>query len=623
MNVVSDVKTYFDNLKNKDTLRFITCGSVDDGKSTLIGRLLYECKALYEDQLESLSKDSIKHGTQGQRLDFALLVDGLQSEREQGITIDVAYRFFSTEARRFIVADTPGHEQYTRNMVTGASTADLAIILVDATKGLLTQTRRHTHIAALVGIKELVVAVNKMDCVAYSETIYSRIQSEFEDYAKQLGSFRLKIIPVSGLEGDNVSHQSEKMPWYTGPTLLNYLEYVPLGSATGEQTQLVLPIQIVNRPDSNFRGYSGRIAAGSVKNNQKIRVIPSGFESEISDVIHAQYSSQALAGNSITVVLKDEIDVSRGDLIVDRDVQLDVADQFECKLIWFDTHAMLRGRQYLLKSAYKEVNAVVTEIKHKIDINSGQLLAAKTLQLNDIATVNLSTSKPISYRPYHEDKVMGGFILIDKETYATVAAGMIDFALMRSHNVVWQHLEINKKSRSLLKHQLPICIWMTGFSGSGKSTIANILEKKLHLEGKHTYILDGDNIRHGLNRDLGFSEADRVENIRRVAEVAKLMIDAGLIVIVSFISPFRSDRDMAKNLFSSDEFFEIFIDTPLEECERRDVKGLYKKAKLGHLKNFTGIDSPYEPPLDPSLTIKTLASSPESSAQLIFDELFK
>lgn len=618
----SQLKNSFFNERNKDTLRLITCGSVDDGKSTLIGRLLYESKVLHEDQLQSLSKDSEKYGTQGDRLDFALLVDGLQAEREQGITIDVAYRFFSTENRRFIVADTPGHEQYTRNMATGASTADLAVILIDARKGVLTQTRRHTRIASLMGIKHLVIAINKMDSIAYDQNKYNQIKSDYENSINDFGFSSVQAIPISGLEGDNVVVKSEKMGWYEGPSLLNYLEKIDINKL--DQSQVFqMPVQLVVRPNSEFRGFAGRISSGSIAVGDPIKIYPSGIQSTIKEVIQCEVKSVSSQGDAVTLTLNDEIDISRGDLITSPEAGPQIADQFEAKLVWFSEQAMMPGRQYILKIAYKELTATVTDIKYKVDINSGNHLAAKFLEINEIATVNISLNKLIACDTYESNKTLGSFVLIDKHSYETVGAGMIDFALRRSQNILWQKLDVAKSSRSSQKNQNPQCIWFTGFSGSGKSTIANLLEKKLFAHGKHTYLLDGDNLRHGLNRDLGFTDADRVENIRRVAEVAKLMIDAGLIVLVSFISPFRSERDAARELFEKDEFVEVFIDTPLDECERRDVKGLYGKARKGMLKNFTGIDSPYEPPINPEIHLKTVDMNAESCADIIIKKLFE
>jgi bifunctional enzyme CysN/CysC len=616
-----DIAAFLESQRNKETLRFITCGSVDDGKSTLIGRLLYESKAIFDDQLKALETDSRQYGTQGERIDLALLVDGLQAEREQGITIDVAYRFFATDRRRFIVADTPGHEQYTRNMATGASTADLAVILVDARKGVLTQTRRHSRIVALMGIRHVVLAVNKMDLVDYDPSVFDAIQADYREFSAGLEFSGIRAIPLSGLEGDNVLQQSSRMPWYSGPTLMEHLDTVVVHDGR-EGGAFRMPVQWVNRPNLDFRGFCGRIAEGSLRPGDAVRVLPSGVQTRVKAVLAGfEEVERAKAGDSVTLTLEDEVDVSRGDVLAASAIPPEAADQFEARLLWMAHHPMAPGRQYLMKIACKEVTVTVTDIKHREDINTGAHLAAKTLGLNEIATINLSTSAPVVFEPYRVNRTLGGFILIDKLTYETVGAGMVDFALRRASNIHWQALEISKVSRAAQKHQTPRCIWFTGLSGSGKSTIANLLEKRLHAEGRHTYLLDGDNVRHGLNRDLGFTEADRVENIRRVAEVAKLMVDAGLIVLVSFISPFRSERRMARSLFAEGEFMEVFVDAPIEECERRDVKGLYAKARAGQLKNFTGVDSPYEPPETPELHLMTAATPPEASAEAILKAL--
>ncbi|WP_295445354.1 sulfate adenylyltransferase subunit CysN [uncultured Thiodictyon sp.] len=596
-----DIASFLDGQRNKETLRFITCGSVDDGKSTLIGRLLFESKSIFDDQLQALETDSRQYGTQGEKMDLALLVDGLQAEREQGITIDVAYRFFATERRRYIVADTPGHEQYTRNMATGASTADLAVILIGARKGVLTQTRRHSRIVAMMGIRHVVLAVNKMDLVGCDQAIYDGIVADYQTFAAGFAFSSIQAIPLSGLDGDNVLNHSTRMPWYSGPTLMEYLDTVGV-HAPNERDAFRLPVQWVNRPNLDFRGFCGRIAEGAVRPGDTVRVLPSGVTVQVKAILAGfDEVDMATAGDAVTLTLTEEVDASRGDVLVAAAAPAEVADQFEAKLLWMVEHPMSPGRQYLLKLACKEVTATITDIKYREDVNTGTHLAAKTLGLNEIATVNLSTSAPLVFEPYGANRVLGGFILIDKLTFETVGAGMIDFALRRANNIHWQALELSKTVRAAQKHQAPRCIWFTGLSGSGKSTIANVLEKRLHAEGKHTYLLDGDNVRHGLNRDLGFTEADRVENIRRVAEVARLMVDAGLIVLVSFISPFISERRMARELFAPGEFLEVFVDTPIEECERRDVKGLYAKARAGTLKNFTGIDSPYEAPQAPEL----------------------
>ncbi|HSC40867.1 MAG TPA: sulfate adenylyltransferase subunit CysN, partial [Candidatus Binatia bacterium] len=589
-----------------DTLRFITCGSVDDGKSTLIGRLLYETKLIFEDQLEALKLDSQKFGTQGERLDFALLVDGLQAEREQGITIDVAYRFFATPTRRFIVADTPGHEQYTRNMATGASTAQAAILLIDARKGVLTQTKRHSRIVSMLGIRHVALAINKMDLVNWSKEVFDEIELAYRRFAQDLSFETITAIAVSALEGQNVVESSQvEMPWYEGKTLLNWLEIVPADQ--GEMNRpFVMPVQWVNRPNLDFRGFAGRIASGLVEPGDAVRISPSGAQSTVKQiVVYEGLQQTSAAGQSITLVLADDVDVSRGDVIASAAHPIECADQFEADILWMSEHALLAGRPYAALVHNKSASVTITHIKYRLDINTGAHLAARTLALNEIGTVTVSFDRPVPFLPYTENKRLGAFILIDKLTNDTVGAGLIRFALRRASNVHWQALQVTKSARAKLKHQEARCLWFTGLSGSGKSTIANLLEKRLLAEGKHTYILDGDNVRHGLNRDLGFTEADRVENIRRVAEVAKLLVDAGLIVIVAFISPYRAERDMARGLFEPGEFIEIFVDTPLEECERRDVKGLYAKARRGELVNFTGIDSAYEPPQAPEVHLRT------------------
>jgi bifunctional enzyme CysN/CysC len=606
-----DIASFLISQSNKPTLRFITCGSVDDGKSTLIGRLLFESKAIFDDQLASLEKDSRQYGTQGERVDLALLVDGLQAEREQGITIDVAYRFFATDKRRFIVADTPGHEQYTRNMATGASTAQLAVILIDARKGVLVQTRRHSRIVAMMGIRHAVLAVNKMDLIDYSQDMFNTIVADYQQFAKGLGFNAVQAIPLSGLEGDNVLQTSGNMPWYSGPSLMAYLDSVDVWQKSDRQA-FRMPVQWVNRPHLDLRGFCGTVVEGSVKPGDRVRVLPSGLQTSIKKVISGfNEVAQAINGEAVTLTLADEVDLSRGDVVVAANQPAEVADQFQARLLWMHEHALTPGRQYLLKLATKEVTTTITSIKYRKDVNTGEQLAAKTLEINEIACVNLSTSAPVVFEPYAINHVLGSFILIDKLTFETVGAGMLDFALRRASNIQRQALEINKKARSALMLQQAQCIWLTGLSGSGKSTIANLLEKHLHAKGRHTYLLDGDNVRHGLNRDLGFTKADRVENIRRVAEVAQLMVDAGLVVIVSFISPFIAERAMARNLFESDEFKEVFVDTPLAECERRDVKGLYAKARRGELKNFTGVDSPYQPPQSPEVHLLTVGMAPE------------
>ena len=595
-----------------NTLRFITCGSVDDGKSTLIGRLLYETKLIFEDQLEALKADSKKFGTQGERLDFALLVDGLQAEREQGITIDVAYRFFATPRRRFVVADTPGHEQYTRNMATGASTAQAAVLLIDARKGVLTQTKRHSRIVSMLGIRQVALAVNKMDLVDWSQLVFDEIELAYRRFAQDLGFETIAAIPLSALEGHNVvDPRHAAMPWYKGQSLLQWLESVPTEASEAAQP-FAMPVQWVNRPNLDFRGFSGRVGSGSVKPGDSVRISPSGVASRVKEIVVGTGSvAEATAGQSVTLVLEDEIDASRGDVVATASNPVESADQFEADLLWMSEHALLPGRPYAALIHSKSASVSITHIKHRLDINTGAHLAAKTLGLNEIATVNVSFDRSVPFAPYKENKRLGAFIVIDKLTNETVGAAIIHFALRRAVNVHWQALEVTKAVRAEMKHQQARCLWFTGFSGSGKSTVANLLEKRLHADGKHTYILDGDNVRHGLNRDLGFTEADRVENIRRVAEVAKLLVDAGLIVLVAFISPFRAERQLARGLFEDGEFIEVFVDTPLEECERRDVKGLYAKARRGELKNFTGIDSDYEPPELPEIHLTTMATKPE------------
>jgi len=605
-----------------DTLRFITCGSVDDGKSTLIGRLLYETKLIFEDQLEALKADSKKFGTQGERLDFALLVDGLQAEREQNITIDVAYRFFATPKRRFIVADTPGHEQYTRNMATGASTAHAAVLLIDARKGVLTQTKRHSRIVSMFGIRHVALAVNKMDLVDWSRPVFDEIEPAYRRFAADLGFETITAIPLSALDGHNVVEPGNgAMPWYRGPSLLQWLETVEPQTREAQQP-FSMPVQWVNRPNLDFRGFSGRIGSGSIKPGDSVRISPSGVSSRVKEIaVWSGAKATATAGDSVTLILEDEIDASRGDVITAASHPVEAADQFEADLLWMSEHVMLPGRPYAALIHSKAASVSITHIKHHLDINTGAHLAAKTLSLNEIATVNLSFDRVIPFAPYAENKRLGAFIVIDKLTNETVGAGMIRFALRRAVNVHWQALEVTKIARAEMKHQRARCLWFTGLSGSGKSTIANLLEKRLHGDGKHTYILDGDNVRHGLNRDLGFTEEDRVENIRRVGEVAKLLVDAGLIVIVAFISPYRAERQLARGLFESGEFVEVFVDTPLEECERRDVKGLYAKARRGELKNFTGIDSDYEAPIAPEIHLRTLDTKPEACVDQIVHRL--
>jgi bifunctional enzyme CysN/CysC len=620
--IAEDIDAYLAGHEKKSLLRFITCGSVDDGKSTLIGRLLYDSKMIFEDQLAALEADSKRVGTQGQEIDFALLVDGLAAEREQGITIDVAYRFFTTEKRKFIVADTPGHEQYTRNMVTGASTADLAVILIDARKGVLTQTRRHSFLAHLIGIKHIVLAVNKMDLVGYEKAVFDRITLAYRAFASEIGITNFTAIPISGFKGDNITALSDNMPWFTGPALIEHLENVEIGSAADEAKPFRLPVQWVNRPNLDFRGFSGQLASGKVKPGDAVRILPSGKTTTVDRIVTLDGDlDEAVAGQSVTLTLADEVDCSRGDVIAAADAPPEAADQFEATLVWMADEAMIPGRAYWLKLATQSVSATVQAPKYEINVNTLDHLAAKTLDLNGIGVVELSTDKPITFEAYGDNRTLGGFILIDKLTNATVAAGMLHFSLRRAQNVHWQATDIDRDMRANLKNQRPALLWFTGLSGSGKSTIANLVEKKLHRMNRHSFLLDGDNVRHGLNRDLGFTEADRIENIRRVGEVAKLMSDAGLIVITAFISPFRAEREMVRGMLPEGEFIEVFIDTPLAEAERRDVKGLYRKARAGQLKNFTGIDSPYEAPESPEIRIDTIAMTPEEAADLIIDRL--
>jgi len=619
--IATDIQAYLKAHEHKSLLRFITCGSVDDGKSTLIGRLLYESKLLFEDQLAALEADSKRIGTQGGELDFALLVDGLAAEREQGITIDVAYRFFSTDRRKFIVADTPGHEQYTRNMVTGASTADVAVILVDARKGVLTQTRRHSYIVSLLGIKHVVLAVNKMDLVDFSEELFRTIVQEYRDFADQIGLENVVPIPLSALKGDNMLEPSAHTPWYDGPTLMSFLENVEIEDDL-QAKPFRMPVQWVTRPNQHFRGFAGTIVSGIVRVGDTVRALPSGVQSRIARIVTATGDlEQAVAGQSITVTLTDEIDVSRGDVLAAADAPPAVADQFQATIIWMHEEPMLPGRPYAIKIGTKTVSGSITTPKYKVNVNTLEHLAAKQLELNEIGVCNISLDRAVPFDPYAENRDMGSFILIDRVSNDTVGAGLLHFALRRAQNIHWQALDVNKKARAALKGQRACVLWFTGLSGAGKSTIANLVEKRLHALGRHTYTLDGDNVRHGLNKDLGFTDADRVENIRRVAEVAKLMVDAGLIVLVSFISPFRSERRFARELLEPGEFFEVFVDTPLEEAERRDPKGLYKKARRGELKNFTGIDSPYEPPERPEIHLRTEQLSPEEAAEQVLKVL--
>ncbi|MES2137850.1 MAG: sulfate adenylyltransferase subunit CysN [Pseudomonadota bacterium] len=624
-----DVRAWLAQQEAKELLRFITCGSVDDGKSTLIGRLLYESKQIFDDQLDALESDSKRHGTQGAKIDFALLVDGLSAEREQGITIDVAYRFFSSARRKFIVADTPGHEQYTRNMVTGASTADLAVLLVDARKGVLTQTRRHSYLANLVGIHRFVLAVNKMDLVDYDQAAFDAICADYRNFADKIGIADWVAIPVSGLNGDNIMSRSEATAWYAGPTLLEHLDEVPVHVAADAAKPFRMPVQWVNRPNQHFRGFSGQIASGGVGPGSEVRVLPSGRMTRVDRIVTLDGDlDQAIAGQSVTVTFADEVDCSRGDVIVAAGDPPEAADQFEATIVWMADEEMLPGRGYWMKTGAQLVTAIVHEPKYEVNVNTLEHLAAKTLGLNAIGVAEVATDREIVFEPYavegtSANKALGGFILIDKQTNATVGCGMLHFALRRALNVHRQHLDVSRETHAALKGQRPAVLWFTGLSGAGKSTIANLVEKKLSARGRHTYLLDGDNVRHGLNRDLGFTEADRIENIRRVGEVARLMADAGLIVLTAFISPFRAERHMVRRMIPEGEFFEVFVDTPLAEAEKRDVKGLYAKARAGELKNFTGIDSPYEPPENAEIHIDTTKMDADEAADLIVDQLLK
>jgi bifunctional enzyme CysN/CysC len=619
--LASDIESYLSIHEHKSMLRFITCGSVDDGKSTLIGRLLYDSKLVFEDHLASLESDSKKVGTQGGELDFALLVDGLAAEREQGITIDVAYRFFSTEQRKFIVADTPGHEQYTRNMVTGASTVDLAVILVDARKGVLTQTRRHTYLVSLLGIRHVVLAVNKLDLVDYSQDVFTSVEADYREFAGRLGLTDIVCIPISALRGDNIIGPSENTPWYEGPSLVEHLETIEIEDAV-QHGPFRMPVQWVNRPDLDFRGFSGHIVGGTVRPGDRVRVAPGGHASTIERIVTFDGDlDRAVAGQSVTITIADEIDISRGDVLVDAASPSPVADQFEAHIVWMDEAEMLPGRPYLLKLGARTVGATLAHPKYKVNVNTLEHTAATTLELNEIGVCNISLDRPVPFDPYAENRDMGGFILIDRFTNATVAAGLLHFALRRADNLHWQAVEVGKDEHAALKRQRPCVVWFTGLSGSGKSTIANILERKLYQLGQHTYLLDGDNVRHGLNRDLGFTDVDRVENVRRVAEISGLMVDAGLIVLVSFISPFRAERRMAREVVADGEFVEVFVDTPLAVAEARDEKGLYAKARSGELVNFTGIDSPYEVPESPEVVIDTTAVTAELAADTIIEHL--
>ena len=624
--IAEDIDAYLEKHQHKTMLRFITCGSVDDGKSTLIGRLLYDSKMIFEDQLAALKNDSKRVGSQGQEIDFALLVDGLAAEREQGITIDVAYRFFATEKRKFIVADCPGHEQYTRNMVTGASTADCAVILTDARKGVLVQTKRHSFLCHQLGIKNLVLAVNKMDLIDYDQAKFDAIVADYRAFAESIGIEDFTVIPISGLAGDNITTRSDHTPWYDGPVLIDHLETMEVNNTASQAKPFRMPVQWVNRPNLDFRGFSGLIATGAVKPGDELRSLPSGKTSKVKSIVTMDGDlDRAVAGQSVTITLEDEIDCSRGDVLATADAPPEVADQFESTLVWMDDEPLVAGRGYWLKLGTQMVSATVAEPKYEIDVNnpsgSGSHLASQRLHLNQIGVCEITTDRRVVFEPYADNRALGGYILIDKITNRTVAAGMLHFSLRRSQNVHWQPTDITREHHAGMKNQTPRVLWFTGLSGSGKSTIANEVEKKLALMNRHTFLLDGDNVRHGLNKDLGFTESDRIENIRRIGEVAKLMTDAGLIVLTAFISPFRADRQLVRDMITGGEFIEIHVDTPLEVAEARDVKGLYKKAREGKLKNFTGIDSPYEAPEDPEIRVNTVDMSPEEAADFIIGKI--
>jgi bifunctional enzyme CysN/CysC len=605
----------------RGTLRFLTCGSVDDGKSTLIGRLLYDAHLVFDDQMDALVRDSRRYGNAGSEMELALLLDGLEAERQQGITIDVAYRFFATERRSFIVADAPGHEQYTRNMATAASIADLAVVLVDARKGLLPQTKRHSHICALLGIRHVVLAINKIDLVGYAEDVFERIACEFSDFAARFDFRSIMPIPISARDGDNVATKSDKTPWFRGPSLIAHLESVDVASETAARP-FRFPVQWVNRPDADFRGLAGTVASGRIRRGADILVLPAGTFARIARIVTADGElEEATAGDAVTLTLEEEIDVARGDLLVSREDRAQVGDQFAADLLWMAETPLFPGRTYLMRIGTKWTPASVTAIKHKFDVNTLEHLAARKLSVNEIAFCNLATAAPVAFDPYVENRETGAFILVDRDTNQTLAAGMIRFALRRATNIHWEKLAVDKAARAGLKRQEPRVLWFTGLSGSGKSTIARIVELKLHAQGYHTYMLDGDNVRHGLSRDLGFTDADRVENIRRIGEVAKLMLDAGLIVLCAFISPFHAERETVRDLLQPGEFIEIFVDAPLEECIRRDPKGLYAKAKAGLLTNFTGLDSPYDLPTAPDLHLDTMVASADELAAVVLERL--
>jgi bifunctional enzyme CysN/CysC len=605
----------------RDHLRFITCGSVDDGKSTLIGRLLHDSRLVYQDQLAALVQDSARYGTTGDDVDFALLVDGLEAEREQGITIDVAYRYFSTTVRSFIVADTPGHEQYTRNMATGASTADLAVVLIDARKGVLVQTRRHSFICSLLGIRHVVAAINKIDLAGFDEGTFARIAAEYAAFAGALGFKSVIAIPISARYGDNVTTRSARMPWYDGPALLPYLESMQIADDLASKP-FRFPVQWINRGGGDFRAYAGTLASGRIRVGDEITVAPSGLASRIARIVTYDGDVDgAEAGDAVNIVLAEAIDVGRGDLLASSSAGPEIADQFAAHLIWMDAEPLMPGRSYLIRIGTRTVPASITSIKHRIDVNTREHIAAHTLELNDIGLCNVSAAVPIAFDPYAENRKTGAFIIVDRYSNRTVGAGMILFGLRRAANIPWQPLLVGKEARAALKKQKPAIVWFTGLSGAGKSTVANLVEQRLHAAGYHTMLLDGDNVRHGLNRDLGFTEADRVENIRRVGEVAKLMIEGGLIVLCSFISPYRAERDMVRALVGAGEFIEVHVDTPLSECMVRDPKGLYAKARAGQLQNFTGIDAPYEPPLAAELHLTTTTRSPDALAELVIAQM--
>ncbi|MCY4344728.1 MAG: sulfate adenylyltransferase subunit CysN [Gammaproteobacteria bacterium] len=617
----ADIQAYLREQAAMTTLRFLTCGSVDDGKSTLIGRLLFDAQLIFDDQMAALEADSRRHSSQGGAIDFALLVDGLAAEREQGITIDVAYRYFATARRKFVVADAPGHEQYTRNMASGASHSDLAVILVDARKGVLTQTRRHSAIASLFGIRQFLLAVNKMDLVGYDQRVFAAIEAEYRAFAAELGDIAVHALPISAWQGDNVTEPSPAMPWHEGPALLPFLEEAVI-EPSGGHGAFRLPVQWVNRPNLDFRGFSGTVAAGAVRPGDEVVALPSGVGSRV-ERIHTYDGDldQASAGQAVTLTLADEIDVSRGDVLCHATQPAQLSDQLAVHLLWMSEDDLIPGRQYRLKSAARTLDCVVTELKHAVNINTLETQAAKKLALNEVGVANISLSERLAFDPFQDSPTMGGFILMDRRSNATVGVGTFDFSLRRADNLAWQALTIDKAHRSALKHQRPCVVWLTGLSGSGKSTIANLLEARLHDLHRHTYLLDGDNVRHGLNRDLGFTEADRVENVRRIGETAKLMVDAGLIAIVAFISPYRSERRMVRELLDEGEFIEVFVSTPLEVCEARDPKGLYKKARAGEIENFTGIDAEYQPPLRAELVLDTVAMTAQENAEAILDHL--